>query len=307
MILLCGIPSETPLAMVVNALREMDAPFAVFNQREFGECTFDFRIAEGRVEGLICLGSEEYELAKVRSVFVRLMDDRLLPELDNEPPESPARRACRALHDSLTQWFEIAPARVLNRYSAMGSNGSKPYQAQLITKHGFRTPETLVTNNPAAVLEFRQRHGSIIYKSVSGVRSIVSELTEADMSRLDFIRYCPVQFQERIEGDDVRVHVVDTEVFATAIASSSTDYRYAHQQGSEAHLRAIDLPDRIADQAVTLAADLGLPLAGIDLMMDREGRIYCLEVNPSPAFSYYELSTGQPIARAIARYLAMEI
>jgi hypothetical protein len=27
-------------------------------------------------------------------------------------------------------------------------------------------------------------------------------------------------------------------------------------------------------------------------------------VNPSPAFSYYELHTGQPIAAAIAGYLA---
>jgi hypothetical protein len=29
-------------------------------------------------------------------------------------------------------------------------------------------------------------------------------------------------------------------------------------------------------------------------------------VNPSPAFSYYEAHTGQPIAQAIARYLAGE-
>ncbi len=34
-----------------------------------------------------------------------------------------------------------------------------------------------------------------------------------------------------------------------------------------------------------------------------DGRIYCFEVNPCPAFSYYEESTGQPIARALAEYL----
>jgi hypothetical protein len=34
------------------------------------------------------------------------------------------------------------------------------------------------------------------------------------------------------------------------------------------------------------------------------GDAYCLEVNPSPAFSYYEDSTGQPIAAALAAYLA---
>ena len=30
----------------------------------------------------------------------------------------------------------------------------------------------------------------------------------------------------------------------------------------------------------------------------------CLEVNPSPVFSYYELNTEQPIADAVARLLA---
>ncbi|MGH8914072.1 MAG: ATP-grasp domain-containing protein, partial [Acidimicrobiia bacterium] len=57
-------------------------------------------------------------------------------------------------------------------------------------------------------------------------------------------------------------------------------------------------------RAVALAADLGLPVAGIDLMIDEDGDVYCLEVNPSPAFSYYEQNTGQPIAMAIARYLS---
>ena len=34
-----------------------------------------------------------------------------------------------------------------------------------------------------------------------------------------------------------------------------------------------------------------------------DGRYYCFEVNPSPAFSYYELDTGQQIAASIAALL----
>ena len=30
----------------------------------------------------------------------------------------------------------------------MASNGSKPYQTQLIRAHGFAVPETLITNDP---------------------------------------------------------------------------------------------------------------------------------------------------------------
>jgi hypothetical protein len=37
MILLCGIPSETPLAMVAQQLTGLGAPFVMFNQRRFAD------------------------------------------------------------------------------------------------------------------------------------------------------------------------------------------------------------------------------------------------------------------------------
>ena len=42
---------------------------------------------------------------------------------------------------------------------------------------------------------------------------------------------------------------------------------------------------------------------GIDLKITPDDEVYCFEVNPSPAFSYYESNTGQPISAAIARAL----
>ena len=65
----------------------------------------------------------------------------------------------------------------------MASNNSKPYQALLIQALGFAVPETLVTTDPDAVLAFWQRHGTVVYKSNSGIRSIVSRLTDAAHSR----------------------------------------------------------------------------------------------------------------------------
>ena len=55
---------------------------------------------------------------------------------------------------------------------------------------------------------------------------------------------------------------------------------------------------------MALARGLGLPFAGIDLKVAPDGRVVCFEVNPSPGFSYYEANTGQPIAAAVAEYLA---
>jgi hypothetical protein len=99
-------------------------------------------------------------------------------------------------------------------------------------------------------------------------------------------------------------HVVGTEVYASAIATNVPDYRYAHRQGGDARVYGIDLADELADRCTRLAAALALPFAGIDLKLTPDGHAVCFEVNPSPAYSYYQAGTGQPISRALARYLA---
>jgi glutathione synthase/RimK-type ligase-like ATP-grasp enzyme len=304
MILLCGIRSESPLAMVADALAKLDLAHRIFHQRDVASCRIEWRVAGGAVAGTLLLCGEEIDLATIEGVYMRLMDDRLLPELEGLPDEDPARRHSRAFHEALMRWSEVAPARVVNRAEPQGSNGSKPYQAQLIAAQGFAPPPTLITNDPEAVLAFRKEHGRIIYKSMSGVRSVVGALEEEDLDKLERIRWCPVQFQKALEGINVRVHVIGAAAFATEIESTHIDYRYAKRDGGETSLRAITLPRPVRARCVALAKALGLDFAGIDLMRTPADEYYCFEVNPQPAFSYFEANSGQPIARAVARHLA---
>jgi glutathione synthase/RimK-type ligase-like ATP-grasp enzyme len=304
-VLLCGIPSETPLALVAAALEEMGVPHVTFNQRRWQSAEIRFGVDAGGVGGTLRLDGVSVALDDVVGVYTRLMDDGRLPDVVGLPAGSPKRAACAALHDALFEWTEIAPTRVVSRCAAMASNGSKPYQAQRIVEAGFDVPDTLVTNDPALVDEFRARHGRIVYKSMSGVRSIVRVFGDTDRARLPLVRWCPVQFQEFVEGYNVRVHTVGTTtVFATRIVSETPDYRYACLEDDDAELTAFDLPAAVASQCLELAAALDLPFAGIDLKFAPSGRVVCFEVNPCPAFSYYEQHTGQPIAGAVARYLS---
>jgi hypothetical protein len=304
MILLCGIPSETPLQMVRDRLDALRAPYVMLDQRHFAQSEISFAITRGEITGTLRIGDATYRLEDFGAVYTRMMDDRCLPELQAEPPASPLRRYCRGFHETLTRWMEISPAYVVNRCAPMGSNASKPYQAQLIRRHGFLVPETLITNVPESVLEFRARYGNIIYKSISAARSIVQTFQEEDAQRLEHIRWCPTQFQSRVEGTNVRVHVMGRRVYATAIATEATDYRYAARQAGEAAiLRAVDLCEELAAKCVDLARSLDLSFAGIDLKITPDNKVYCFEVNPSPAFSYYEAHTGQPISQGLTACL----
>jgi len=308
-ILVCGIPSETSLALVARALERRGTPYVMVSQRHARELVLELAVDDERGLGGRLTGPDyAVDLDDVTGVYLRFMDDRELPELRGEPDESPARASSRAFHDLFGQWADIAPARVVNRYTAMGSNFSKPYQSQLIQAHGFAVPETLVTNDPDLVRAFAAEHGRLIYKSISGERSIVGLLDVDDGERLERIRWCPVQFQAFVGGPNVRVHTVGDELFATRVETEAIDYRYAvHQTGTAAAFEPCELDDALAARCLGLAAALGLEVAGLDLKLPPDGPAVCLEVNPSPVFSYYELNTEQPIADAVARLLATAV
>ena len=84
--------------------------------------------------------------------------------------------------------------------------------------------------------------------------------------------------------------------FACAVETEGVDYRYA-----PARLYAVALPAEVAERCVALASRLGLLLAGIDLIDGEDGEWYCLEANPSPAFSAFDRNGA--IAGAVAELL----
>jgi glutathione synthase/RimK-type ligase-like ATP-grasp enzyme len=196
-----------------------------------------------------------------------------------------------------------APAIVVNRPSAGRSNWSKPFQLRLIAAAGLKVPDTLVTTYAEAALSFLVEHKRIVYKSISGVRSIVASLTLAGADRLRAVAHGPVQFQQWIDGRDIRVHVIDDRWFATAIDSDVDDYRYASRDGADITMTPVEIPIELGNSLVALTKKLGLLVSGIDLRVTRNDEWFCFEVNPSPGFTFYEAATGQPIGDAIADLL----
>jgi glutathione synthase/RimK-type ligase-like ATP-grasp enzyme len=200
--------------------------------------------------------------------------------------------------------IDALPCKVVNRVRASTSNDSKLYQQFLIRQAGLLAPRTLVTTVPEEALAFHETCGQkMIFKSLSSVRSIVRRFEPKDRGRLELVRNCPAQFQEVVDGVDIRVHTIGKALFATELVSEAHDYRYAGRDGASLEAQAINLPDEIAEACLRLAGLCGLELAGIDLRRTHDGRYYCFEVNPSPGFIFFERLTGQPISEAVAKLL----
>jgi RimK-like ATP-grasp domain len=304
MVLLCGIPGDKPFEMIADALDDLNTAYVVLNQQQFADMDINCTLHNNELTGELTIGDAIYPLQNFTGVYNRMMSWQALP---NAQQLSPAQQKhCEGFHDLLFNWIEVATCRVMNTNSAMSSNTSKPYQALAIKQQGFIVPETIITNLPHEVQRFQQNKISVIYKSISGVRSIVHELNDDDAARLPLIQSCPTMFQEKLNGNNLRVHVVGNKCFAHFIHSNIVDYRYASKAGGSATIEAFELNEKITKACIALSKKLRLPLAGIDLFVTPANEYYCFEVNPSPGFSFFENTTGQPISAAIATYLCGE-
>jgi hypothetical protein len=301
-ILLWGLYEDGPLSAVHEELERLGAPVMVVDQRQVLRSEIVLDVDDG-VRGSVRVAGTETDLAGVSAAYVRPYDSWRIGAVARAGRNSAESRHALAFDDALWLWAELTPALVLNRPSAMASNGSKPRQAMAIAARGFGVPDTLITTDVDAVLAFQAVHGTVVYKSVSGVRSIVSRLTREQEAYLGDVASCPTQFQQLVPGVDYRVHVVGDEVYCARIDSEADDYRYGAKQGKAISFAPASLPDDWPERCRALAADLDFRLAGLDLRRTPDGEWYCFEVNPSPAFTYYD-RFGQGIATAVARLLA---
>jgi ribosomal protein S6-L-glutamate ligase RimK-like protein len=300
LVLLWGFETDPPLLAVREQLRILGTSSVLVDQRYVLDTDVNLEVGE-EIEATIQIRGCEIDLANVTAAYIRPYDSHRLLEISSAGPQSLLWQHAIEVDDILSSWSEITPAFVVNRLSAMASNNSKPYQLQQIQRLGFSVPETLITTDPKAAHAFWERHGSVIYKSISAIRSRVARLGPEQAQRLEDIASCPTQFQECIHGTDYRVHVVGDEIFASEVLCDADDYRYPGQCPVE--VRPYDLPPELKSQCHKLAIALQLPVAGIDLRRTAADEWFCFEVNPSPGFTYYEATTGQPIARSIAALL----
>jgi glutathione synthase/RimK-type ligase-like ATP-grasp enzyme len=298
-ILLWGIPEDAPMAAMQDALRRANSDFIFLNQHAVLQTTVEL-IVGSSVEGQLRIGDQDFDLAQIKSAYLRPYEPAAFPQIARGGPHSRIWRHAHAVYQALHSWSEITDALVVNRPGAAAVNNSKPYQAALIESLGFRTPKTLITTDPALALDFWRQHEVVIYKSISAVRSIVSRLSDRHRSRLADIANCPTQFQHYVAGIEFRVHVVGDEIFSCAIVSAADDYRYS--DGS-VQMQACELPPEVAETCRRLAQSMNLHVAGIDLRCTPQGDWYCFEVNPSPGFTFFEDQTGLAIANSIARFL----
>ncbi len=303
MIILWGPITDSPLKAIYEKLKKTKENFVLLNQFDVLDMDIILPEPDLKKDGYIIYKKKKIPLKTIKSIYLRPFSSLQMPGIKEDYNDKTNIHA-REFDEKMNTWLQITDALIINKTENMASNSSKPYQTELIRKTGLKVPRSIITTDIDEVKKFHKKYGSIIYKSISGVRSIVSKLTEKKYDRLNNIKWCPTQFQEYLTGKDWRVHVVGNKIFPCRIdTTAETDYRYTSVQGGKTEIFADKIPKNIEQKCFEISKKLKLPVVGIDLRFTNNKEWYCFEANPSPGFTYYQNYTGLPIGEAIVELL----
>lgn len=181
----------------------------------------------------------------------------------------------------------------------------KPWQMKFLEDHDVPIPDTLFTNSPDAVVQFFEEHEKVIYKPVT-MGGGPKVLTESDLtdSRLEELATAPVQFQEFVPGDDLRVYYLDGAVVGgIRYLSDSYSFKVDAQQGKEIAYEPFDPPAEMRTVVEDACESAGLGFGAADVRLRDDGEFEVLEINNSPRFAAADLHCDQDVAGKLAEYL----
>jgi ribosomal protein S6--L-glutamate ligase len=103
------------------------------------------------------------------------------------------------------------------------------------------------------------------------------------------------------EGHDLRLLLIGERVLAMR-RHNKLDWRTNISRGATAEPLTPD--DDMIEMARRAAAAVGAPLAGVDLLPGRDGRLYAIEVNAVPGWKGLARALKIDVARLVIDYVA---
>jgi hypothetical protein len=186
----------------------------------------------------------------------------------------------------------------LNHPADMAAAGLKPRQLVAAARCGLNVPDSRVSSVRAAGAAMADGHNKqIVVKAVCHQTGTIVQ--RGDLRGLERRMFLVQQLVEK--QFDVRVTVVDEQLFGTRIRSPYLDWRI-HEEACR--YDPWPVPTEVEAGIHQLMAELRLRYAALDFAVDHDGRWWYLETNPNGQWLWIEHHTGQQVAAAIARALA---
>lgn len=252
------------------------------------------------------------ELDRITSIWNR----RLLPLVLPNEMEARWRRWCeQEFSEALLGSLYRLDAHWVSDYYAVKKASLKTLQLQVAREEAhFDVPDYVITSDETLARSFIDGvcNGEAVVKPlgrpvVAADDSLSTVFTNRVSTREDFawadLRYAPCIFQRLIDKvAELRVTVVGSSVFAAKIHVPRdlphVDYRTVDPYALRHE--AVELPEKVSEGCLGMCRYFDLRFAAFDFLLNKEGGIHFLELNPNGQWLWIEELTGHPISLAIA-------
>lgn len=200
-----------------------------------------------------------------------------------------------ALLGDFFNFVELWDGKVLCSPKKQMSNESKLFQLNNSLRKASQKSSSISLGASYVIkgvkqLNLLKKNTSHIVKSLSGVRSIVVDEKDYRTWCTNNIDNIPVLFQEKINGNDLRAHVINKQIFAKRSNSKENiDYRYDANFFNLSDIENLDKD--LLGFCLAVSVEEDNELLGIDFIQTDIGYV-ALEANPSPGWSAYHPFNG---------------
>jgi ATP-grasp ribosomal peptide maturase len=299
---------------VVQALAAAGVPVFRTDLADFPtRLSFEARLDGGRWTGRLWNAHHSAALDDIRSIWNRgpstyRFDSELSPQ-ERDFCHREAKLGLGGVLASLDVLWVNHPNRCADAIF-------KPYQWKIAAECGLRVADTMITNSPAAMVEFTgQRPQDTITKALgptgipdSGRPQIAftRRLTETDLAEPDGVRATATTLQRFVpKAFEVRLTVIGTQLFPVAIHATTDDTRLDWRADPNAlTYELVTAPPEVSDAVSRYMKRMNLAYAGVDFVITPDRDWVMLEANTGPQWAWLEAATGAPMVAAMAALLA---
>src|SRR5262245_34778977 len=215
------------------------------------------------------------------------------------------RMDCLARH-------EAAGGIVINPARAIEAAVDKFLTTAKLQAAGLLTPRTICCQtSDEAMAAFAQLGGDVVLKPLFGSEGRgITRLNDENLALRAFKMLTQLgavlYLQEFIEheGHDIRLLVIGDRILGMR-RQNKLDWRTNISRGATAEPFTPD--DSLIDIARRAAAAVHAPLAGVDLLPGRDGRLYTIEVNAVPGWKGLAKALNLDVARLVLDFISESV
>lgn len=317
MILLITNKDDLTTDFIVNTLNRKKIKYYRFNTEDFPlkiELNIDVK---KKIYKLVDLKKGiELDLKEIKSVYFRR--PKLSEVLNGFSTKGEKDFMLGEINYSLEGFYKLLSDYFwINPIFPIREAENKIYQLVLARSIGFDIPSTGITNSKDFAENFigKESKEYVVKPIKTGFVNdrkkpkviFTSLLTDKQIDSFERIKICPILMQERIEKKaDIRVTVVGEKVFPALIESqkhkeTAVDWRKNEDIFLE-HKR-FKLPNIIEMKCIELTKRLNLFFSAIDLVLDKNGNLIFLEINPNGQWAWIEKKLNYNISEEIVDLL----